>query len=234
MPTSPRRRSAIKSSTRWARGFPACSRRGEASMPTLTDAAYVRQSHAYLQLRPHWRQDPGQYVRQRFGVAPTGQQQQILDAIAPPGAKVTVRSGHGIGKTTVAAWVVLWHLETHAFSKTPCTAPSSHQLRDVLWAEIAKWRRHADAQSAQRGDHPSLYLTALFHLTQDRLVDAGAQDWGAFGRTARKENPEALQGFHAQYLLYIVDEASGVEEAIYEAAEGALSTPASRVLVLRN
>ena len=56
-------------------------------------------------------------------------------------------------------------------------------------------------------------------------MDPGAPDWGAFGRTARKENPEALQGFHAQHLLYVVDEASGVEEAIYEAAEGAL-TPA--------
>jgi len=203
-------------------------------MPTLADPAYVRQSHAYLRLRQHWRRDPVVYVRQRFGVEPTWQQRQILEAIAPPGSKVSVRSGHGIGKTTAAAWVVLWHLETHDYAKVPCTAPSSHQLRDILWTELSKWLRHADAQSAQRGDHPALYLSELFSLTQDRLVDVGAPDWGAFGRTARKENPEALQGFHATHLLYVIDEVSAVAEPIFEAAEGALSTPNARVLMVGN
>jgi phage terminase large subunit len=203
-------------------------------MATLTDPGYVAQSQAYLRLRRYWRADPVHYVRQRFGVEPTWQQRAILEAIALPGAKVSVRSGHGIGKTTCAAWIVLWHVETHNYAKVPCTAPSSHQLRNILWSELAKWQRHADEQSAQRGDHPALSLTQLFALTQDRLVDVGAQDWGAFGRTARKEHPEALQGFHARHLLYVVDEASGVEEAIYEAAEGALSTPEARVLLLGN
>ena len=76
-------------------------------MPTLADPAYVRQSQAYLRLRQHWRRDPVVYVRQRFGVEPTWQQVQILQAIAPAGAKVSIRSGHGIGKTTAAAWIVL-------------------------------------------------------------------------------------------------------------------------------
>jgi len=99
---------------------------------------------------------------------------------------------------------------------------------------LSKWLRHADAQSAQRGDHPALYLSELFSLTQDRLVDVGAPDWGAFGRTARKENPEALQGFHATHLLYVIDEVSAVAEPIFEAAEGALSTPNARVLMVGN
>lgn len=76
-------------------------------MPTRVDAAYVRQARAYLRLRRYWRADPVAYVRQRFGATPTGQQQQILEAMTPPGAKVSVRSGHGIGKTTCAAWIVL-------------------------------------------------------------------------------------------------------------------------------
>src|SRR6516165_2435462 len=155
-------------------------------------AAEATQTAMYLELRALWRGSPLIYVQQRFGIEPTWQQRQILEAIAPPGAKVSVRSGPGIGKTTAAVLIVLWHLETHDYSKVPCTAPSSHQLHDVLWAEIAKWLRHADEQSAQRGDHPTLYLTKLFHLTQDRLVDVGAPDWGAYGRTARKEAPAAL------------------------------------------
>jgi hypothetical protein len=166
-------------------------------MPTLADAAYVTQAKAYLQLRTHWRRDPVAYVTQRFGVTPTWQQVQILEALAPPGAKVSVRSGHGIGKSSAAAFLVLWHLETHDYSKVPCTAPSSHQLRDVLWGELAKWRRQADAVSGQRGDHPGLYLSALFHLTQDRLVDVGAPDWGPLGGRPEKRVPRACRAFTA-------------------------------------
>jgi hypothetical protein len=188
----------------------------------------------YLELRSFWKIDPVLYVRQRFGVEPTWQQVQILEAIRPPGAKVSIRSGHGIGKSTSAAWALLWFVETHDFAKVPCTAPSSHQLRDVLWGELSKWRRRADEVSAQRGDPPRFWLSRLFRLLTDSLTDPGAKDWGAFARTAKKENPEALQGFHGEALLYIIDEASGVDETIFEAAEGALSTPGARVLMLGN
>jgi phage terminase large subunit len=203
-------------------------------MPTLTDARYVRQARAYLRLRRHWRADPVVYVRQRFGVEPTWQQEAILRAITPPGAKVSVRSGHGIGKSSSASWTIYWYLQNYNYARVPCTAPSSHQLRDILWGELSKWRRHADAQSAARGDHPTLWLSALFQLTQDKLCDLQAPEWGALARTARKETPEALQGHHATHLLYVIDEASGVDELIFEAAEGALSTPQARVLLLGN
>jgi phage terminase large subunit len=203
-------------------------------MPTLADPVYTEQVQTYLAVRPYWRRDPVQYVKDRFGATATAQQVQILQAIAPPGAKVTVRSGHGIGKTTAAAWIVLWHLEIYDYAKVPCTAPSSHQLRDILWTELSKWLRHADAASEKRGDHPSLSLSQLFHWTQDRLYDLAAPDWAATARTARPDHPEALQGFHAQHLLYVIDEASGVAEEIYQAAAGSLSTPGARVLMLGN
>lgn len=188
----------------------------------------------YLELRALWKTNPLLYVRQRFGIEPTWQQAAILEALCPLGAKVSVRSGHGIGKSSSAAMAISWHTETHDFAKVPCTAPSSHQLRDILWGELSKWRRKADALSAARGDPSRFWLTRLFKLVSDSLYDPGAKEWGAFARTAKKEDPEALQGFHADHLLYVIDEASGVAEEIYEAAEGALSTPGARVLMLGN
>jgi hypothetical protein len=197
-------------------------------------STYAAHLPIYLQLRECWKANPLLYVQQRFGAEPTWQQREILHAITPPGAKVSVRSGHGIGKSSSAAWIVSWFLETHNFAKVPCTAPSSHQLRDILWGELSKWRRRADELSAQRGDHPRFWLSRLFRLLTDSLTDPGAREWGAFARTARKESPECLQGFHAPHLLYVLDEASGVPEEIFEAAEGALSTPGARVLMLGN
>ena len=188
----------------------------------------------YLALREHWRKDPVLYVQQRMGTQPTLQQVAILEAILPYGAKVSVRSGHGIGKSSCAAWIVSWFLETHDFAKVPCTAPTSRQLRDILWGELSKWRRKADELSQQQRMHPNIWLSNLFRLINDSLIDPSAKEWGAFARTARKETPEALQGFHAEHLLFIIDEASGVPEEVFEAAEGALSSPGARVLMLGN
>lgn len=202
--------------------------------PSKNGTSEQQSRRDYFCARERWRDSPLLYVRERFGAEPTWQQAQILDAILPPGAKVSVRSGHLVGKSSAAAWLIYWQLETHDFCKVPCTAPSGHQLRDVLWGELNKWRRAADAQSAMRGDHPRVWLSKLFKLTSESLYDPGAPDWGAIARTARKENPEALQGFHAQDLLFILDEASGIEEAIFEAAEGALASRNARVLMLGN
>jgi hypothetical protein len=188
----------------------------------------------YLELREHWRKDPLLYVQQRMGIEPTSQQAAILEAIVPSGAKVSVRSGHGIGKSSSASWIIFWFLETHNYAKVPCTAPSSHQIHDVLWGELSKWRRKADELSEASGLHPRFWLTRLFRLINDGLIDQSAPEWGAFARTARKENPEALQGFHADHLLFVIDEASGVAEEVFEAAEGALSSPGARVLMLGN
>src|SRR6516165_9288826 len=205
-------------------------------MPKTLAAPSSYRAHLplYLELRELWRTAPVLYTQQRFGVTPTPQQVQILEAIAPPGAKVSVRSGHGIGKSNSAAWIIFWHLETHDYGKIPCTAPSSHQLRDILWGELSKWRRHADQHSAALGIPPRFFLSSLFKMVTDAVYDPSAREWGAFARTARKENPEALQGFHADALMFVIDEASGVPEEIFEAAEGALSTPGARVLMLGN
>lgn len=53
-------------------------------------------------------------------------------------------------------------------------------------------------------------------------------------RTGRKENPEALQGFHATNLMFFVDEASGVDDVVFQVAQGALSTDGARVLLAAN
>lgn len=215
--------------------------------------AIKRDLDAYVELRALWRNDPELYVRQRLGLKPTWQQRKIIDAIQPEGAKVSVRSGHGTGKTGCTAGIVWWFLETRDYCKVPCTAPTGHQLRDVLWAELAKWARAADTLSARRGDHPAFWLGNIFRLTADRIYDPSARgEWFAVARTSSKENPDALQGFHASdveitddgrglvhhdqagNILFVVDEAAGVADQVFEVAEGALSSAGARLLMLAN
>jgi phage terminase large subunit len=128
--------------------------------------------------------------------------------------KFTVRAAHGVGKTTTEAWLVLYFVLFHRDLKVPVTANSQDQLRDVLWAEIAKWHREL----------PS-FLRDMIEVTAERVtVKADPEGSFAVARTARPEKPEALQGFHAGTLAFFADEASGIEDVVYEVASGTLSS----------
>lgn len=177
-----------------------------------------------VDLLARFRQDPAFFVEIVLGAKPTKQQRKLLDAMAKPGAKVSVRSGHGTGKSTVLSWLVLWFVSLFEDCKVPCTAPTSTGLKDVLYAEIAKW--HAKMHSSFRSQ---------LVITSDRVEwKSSPATRFAVARTSRRENPDALQGFHATNLLFIIDEASGVDEKVFEVAEGALSTKSARVVLTGN
>lgn len=163
---------------------------------------------------------PVEFVEDIIGATPDEEQAKILRSVAA-NPMTTVRSGHGVGKSTVEAWVVIWFMVTRPFPKIPCTAPTQHQLFDILWAEVSKWLRNNKA------------LANELIWTKEKVYMRGyPEEWFAVARTASK--PDALQGFHAEDVLYIIDEASGVDDDIFEPVLGALSTPGARLLMCGN
>jgi len=161
---------------------------------------------AYEARRTLWRADPVAYAKARLGLNPTRQQQALLEAIAPAGAKVSVRAGHGVGKSSAVAAAVWWSLECFDYCKIPCTAPTASQLYSVLWSELSKWRRRSDEVSAGEGLERSFWLSSLVKVTADRIAHRAAPgEWYAIARTARRENPDALQGFHASDVVITED-----------------------------
>ena len=170
------------------------------------------------------RSDPVWFVRHVLKAEPTPQQIQLLQAVAVPGAHVAVKSGHGTGKSSVLSWLILWFLLTHKDARVPCTAPSAHQLSDVLWSEVARWIN---------GMH-ELFRHHVLWSSEAIRIKGAEQTQFAVARTARPEKPEALQGFHAPHLLFVIDEASGVPDAVFEVAQGALTSPNSRVVMTSN
>ncbi|MCD8018423.1 MAG: terminase B [Clostridiales bacterium] len=163
---------------------------------------------------------PVEFVQDVIKVNPDPMQADILRSVAT-NQMTSVRSGHGVGKSAVEAWAVIWFMCTHPFPKIPCTAPTQHQLFDILWAEISKWKRNNKA------------LDTELIWTKEKLYMRGhSEEWFAVARTA--STPDALQGFHAEHMLYIIDEASGVDDKIFEPVLGALSTPGARLLMCGN
>lgn len=169
-----------------------------------------------------WRESPVRFVKEALGAEPSPQQAEALEAFAKPGARVTIASGHGTGKSTLMGWLVLWGLTCFDDVKIPTTAPTAHQLQDVLWTEVRKWGARL----------PSLWKDAL-EVTSEQVRYKDCAGF-AVARTGRKENPEALQGFHAENLFFLIDEASGVDDVVFQVAQGALSTPGARVLMAAN
>lgn len=138
--------------------------------------------------------------------------------------KFSVRAGHGVGKSTLEAWLILWFVLFHRDLKVPCTANSADQLRDVLWTEVAKWHSRLPR-----------FLADMIEVSAEKVFLKSAPESAfAVARTARPEKPEALQGFHAETLVVFADEASGIEEIIFETASGALSSADTWIFMFAN
>lgn len=138
--------------------------------------------------------------------------------------RISIVSGHGIGKSMILSLVILWFLFIHPDCQIACTSPGKEQMYDVLWKELKKW---IDRMPINMG---SLYLWESSHI---RMKES-PETWFARAKTASKENTEALAGVHADHVLICVDEASGVEEPIFETMEGALTSGNILVFLISN
>jgi phage terminase large subunit len=165
--------------------------------------------------------DPVAFVRGIIGIEPEKWQREALEAVRD-NDRVAIRSGHGIGKTAFLSWLILWWLTTRTPARIACTANTASQLSDILWAEVQKWYRRL----------PEGFQSVL-DVKSDRIDVVGADNF-AVARTARRENPEALQGFHSPNMLFLIDEASGVDDLIFEVGEGAMSTEGAKTVMTGN
>lgn len=168
--------------------------------------------------------DPVRFVEEVLGATPLPYQKDFLNAIARNERKISIRSGHGTGKSTSASWAMLWYLLLRFPNKVVVTAPTSGQLFDALFAELKRWISELPPQ-----------LQEMLTVKSDR-VELAAAPSEAFisARTSRAETPEALAGVHSDNVLLVVDEASGVPEKVFEAAAGSMSGHNATTILLSN
>ena len=89
--------------------------------------------------RNRYHDDPVLFVREVLGVDPDTWQMLFLEAVARGDRKISVRSGHGVGKSTASSWAMLWFFLTRSPVKIVVTAPTSAQLFDAMFAELKRW-----------------------------------------------------------------------------------------------
>jgi phage terminase large subunit len=175
---------------------------------------------AFQKRIPVYRKSPNTFFREILNFEPDKWQEDVANDIANF-RLVSVRSGQGVGKTATEAAVALWFLSCFPFPRVVCTAPTRQQLNDVLWAEISKWQSK------------SPILKRILKWTKTKIYMRKYEErWFATARTATK--PENMQGFHEDNMLFIVDEASSVDDRIMAAIFGTLSGEYNKLCMIGN
>lgn len=170
-------------------------------------------NNPFIEFIKKYRDNPVLFVREVLGVEPDEWQEDFLNAVARGERKISIRSGHGVGKSTGGSWAMLWYLLTRYPVKVVVTAPTSSQLYDALFAELKRWVKELPPA-----------VQELLDVKQERIeLKASATEAFISARTSRAEQPEALQGVHSDNVMLVADEASGVPEQVFEAAAGSMS-----------
>src|SRR6266511_2010249 len=168
-----------------------------------------------------YRDDPVGFVRDVLGLEPWAVQARILDALARR-RRVVAPSCFDAGKTWAAGAAVLGWCACTDDAIAITTAPTGRQVDKLLWGEIRKaWT-------------PGL-PGVLAPTASDWKISPS--NWAlGFSTEARSEQTRGarFQGFHEGRVLIVLDEAPGVEAAIYEAMEGPLASDDTAVLLIGN
>lgn len=188
------------------------------------DDAEQRNTHAATGRLAHqvWRDDPVGFVRNvlrgesaKRRTDGTPYQFDILEAIRTHNHVVAL-SGHGVGKSVLAAWASLWFLTTRSEGLVLVLAPTQQrQARGIVQREVLKWARRGGIELLSDS-------TALHHTTSgSRLVLlTNAADTGA------------LEGQHADNVLLLCDEAKSIDRETLDGVAGALTGDEGRMVFL--
>ena len=179
---------------------------------------------AYKTFLDQYKADPVAFAQDCLQLEPLDWQSSVMAAVADGERRLSVRSGHGVGKSVCAAATMLWFLLTKYPCKVVVTAPTASQLYDALFSEVKSLMKRLPPPVAK-----------LIEATSDRVVlKASPSEAFITARTSSKEKPESLAGAHSTWVFLVADEASGIPEEVFESAAGSMSTAGATTLLLGN
>lgn len=181
----------------------------------VPEVTQERATDLWVEFLDKYADDPVSFAIEVLHIDLMRHQKRALEAIAKKKRRLALRSGHRVGKTMLLAIISIWHLVTKYPQKTIVTAPTAGQLFNSLFAEIMTLSKRLPD-----------FIRELFQYYTDMIVLKADPD-GSFlaARTASPDNPESFQGIHSANVLFIWDEASGIDERLFNAARGSMAAP---------
>lgn len=136
--------------------------------------------------------------------------------------RIARTSGHGIGKSALVSWLILWAMSTAPDTVGVVTANTETQLKTKTWVQLAVWYRRLICR-----DMFKMTATALFSNDPEH-----ERTWRMDMVPWSERNTEAFAGLHNQgkRILLVFDEASAIPDVIWEVAEGALTDENTEII----
>jgi hypothetical protein len=188
---------------------------------------FVRRANTVRFPSPKYARDPVGFFREVLGLEPWEKQIEVLEALRDH-SRVAVCSGHKIGKSNLIAGAAMWFYCSFDDARAIMSSTTSRQVDQILWRELRMLRARSGRCVACKAEDPEGFLiptpcphSAIIDGEQGELARTGlkSKDFREIvGFTAREA--EAVAGISGRNLLYLVDEASGVPDVIFEAIEG--------------
>jgi phage terminase large subunit len=166
-----------------------------------------------------YQSDPVLFVQEVLGADPFPWQVEVLKAYGAGDRRLSIRSGHRVGKSAVLSWIAIHQLLFRFPQKTIVMAATEKQLFNALMPEIRQWIAIM----------PQPVQDCL--LVQSEYIRHKRQPAASFlsAVAVRTENPEAIAGAHSGgafgdgYILIICDEASGIPDVVFESLAGSMA-----------
>lgn len=135
---------------------------------------------------------------------------------------IAVSSGHGVGKSALISMLTEWGLSTCDDARIIITANSEPQLKTKTWPEVNKWFRLAINSHWFDVNAESICIRDPKH----------ERTWRADRLTWSINNPQAFAGLHNQgkRIIVIFDEASEIDDVIWETTEGTLTDENTEII----
>lgn len=187
-----------------------------------------------------YRDDPERFAREILGIELWSRQSEVLRTVRDH-PRVAVKSGRRVSKSHSAMIIALWFYCSWPDARVVISSTTARQVDEILWRELtmilARSGRCVDCKRDDPNglliptpcDHSSRIEGRLGMLARSGLKSPDFRE--IVGFTARDQ--VAMQGVAGSRMLFIVDEASGIPQGIFDAIEGNRAGGA-RVVLLGN
>jgi hypothetical protein len=166
--------------------------------------------------------DPIGFANDVLGCRLWPKQEEILLSLTTE-QRIAVRSGQKCGKSRIVIIAVLWFVCCHKDAKVIMTAPTGRQVREILWHEL---RNVCNKAIKPLGASPAKTPAGGMRFPDGRQV---------IGFSVTDTRSEDMAGTSGAALMYVIDEASGFSQTIFEAIEGNLGgSPMGRLMIISN
>jgi hypothetical protein len=180
-----------------------------------------------------WLKDPVLWAKERLGIFLWSKQREIIRAVATH-RRVAIKSCHEIGKSYISALIVGWWIDCHnpgsAYAVT--SAPTAIQVRGILWTEIG--RMHARGKLFSRDNGVESLAGDVNQVDWQITMAGGNREIVALGRKPDEHEPTAFQGKHAEFPMYLFDEACGMPLSLFIAGDSLIANDNGKAVATGN